>query len=380
MRSDKARLSLFIAASFGVLGVHLPFWPAWLEQRGMSTLQIGTLGMAWAWTRGAASPVWAHFVDQSGHRRRWLAGFALASLLLFAPFVALDSFAALLGLTVLFCVAHAAVLPLGENLLVLQSRERGIDYGSVRLWGSVAFVLANWTAGFALDGGHAERAWVLVLACLALAALAAFRLPPDPPATPVPRVRVPMAGLLRDRRVLAALAGGGILQAGHATYYMFATLHWQAAGHSTSVIGALWSEGVIAEAFLFAGARALVERFGDRGLMLAAIAGSAVRWAVLASTTALPVLFGVQWLHALTFSAAHVAVMAFIGRAVAREQSASAQSLYGAFNIAAHALTLVAVTPLYDRAGGLAYWPMIGIAFAGGSLAMWGMRDSARAR
>ncbi len=374
MRSDHARLSLFTAASFAVLGVHLPFWPKWLEARGMSTEQIGAIGAAWAVTRGITTPVWAHFVDMGGRRKLWSVALAFGALFAFAPFVALHTFQAFLALTVVFCILHAAVLPLGENLIVLFARERGFSYGAVRMWGSISFVAVSWIAGLALSDGHVERAYLLVMICLAAGALAACAMPSVPSAPRSSTTRLPIGELLRRPAVVAALAGSGIVQASHATYYVFSTLHWTKAGHSTGVVGALWAEGVVAEVLLFAAASRLRARFNESMLMWVAVLGGCARWIALALSTDLYVLVGAQWLHALSFSAAHVATMSFIASRVPAEHSASAQSLYGAFNIASHALALACVTKLFADHGGAAFWPMIGVALLGGTVAMWGMR------
>ncbi len=373
MKSERLRLGLFTAASFGVLGVHVPFWPAWLEHRGMSEVQIGTLGMAYMCARGIASPLWAHFVDRSGHRRRWLVGFTCASLLAFAPFELASGFSALLGLTLAFALVNAPVLPLGENLLVLQARERGFDYGSTRLWGSIAFMVVSWGAGWILDGGALGRTWWLVMALLALSATSALRLPADPPEPRRAPQLFPLGTLFRDRRVFALLAGGGIVQAAHAMYYMFSTLHWEKAGLSTATIGALWAEAVVAETIFFALARRLNERCTERVLMLSAVIAGVARWSVLASTTDVVAIASVQWLHAFTFAAAHLAVIRRLQHVVPVQLSASAQSLYGAMNIAAHALVISLITPLYASHGADAYWPMIAVGVLGGATALWGM-------
>ncbi len=380
MKSDRLRLGAFTAASFGVLGVHVPFWPAWLEHRGLSEVQIGTLGMAYMCARGLASPMWAHFVDRSGHRRRWLVGFTLASLLAFAPFQLADGFTALLAITLGFAFVNAPVLPLGENLLVLQARERGFDYGSTRLWGSIAFMGASWAAGWILNGGELGRTWWLVMGLLALSALSALRLPADPPEPRRAPQLFPLGTLFRDRRVLALLVGGGIVQAAHAMYYMFSTLHWEKAGLSTATIGALWAEAVVAETIFFALARRVNERWSERALMISAVVAGVVRWSVLASTTDVLAIALVQWLHAFTFAAAHLAVIRRLQHVVPVQLSASAQSLYGALNIGAHALVISAITPLYASEGAVAYWPMIGVGVVGGAWALWGMGSGATRR
>ena len=123
----------------------------------------------------------------------------------------------------------------------------------------------------------------------------------------------------------------------------------------------------------------LLRRFGDVKVMVIAVFGGAIRWTVLGTTTDLAALAAVQWLHALSFAAAHVATMGYIARAVPADRSATATSLYGTFNIAAHALTILAITPVFDAHGGSAFLPMIGVAALGGALAAHGMRRSAPA-
>ena len=47
--------------------------------------------------------------------------------------------------------------------------------------------------------------------------------------------------LVRSPQFLLFLAATSAVQASHAVYYVFGTLHWQAAGISTGVIGMLWA-------------------------------------------------------------------------------------------------------------------------------------------
>ena len=89
----------------------------------------------------------------------------------------------------------------------------------------------------------------------------------------------------------------GLVQASHAAYYGFATIHWRAAGLSDDVIGALWAEGVLAEIVLFAFSGAVVRRLGPVRLLLLGAAAGIVRWAIIGSTTDLVAVAGVQWLH-----------------------------------------------------------------------------------
>ena len=51
-----ARLSLFYWCLFLVIGVYLPFWPAWLEGRGMTAAEIGILLAVGTWVKVVANP------------------------------------------------------------------------------------------------------------------------------------------------------------------------------------------------------------------------------------------------------------------------------------------------------------------------------------
>jgi PPP family 3-phenylpropionic acid transporter len=177
LASARVRLSLFTASSFAMLGVHLPYWPAWLAGRGMTTVQVGTLMMAWACTRGLWLPVWAHFADLSGRRKPWVVALGWLSMLAFVPFTFASTFESLLAVTILFATFHSAVHPLAENLLLLATRDRGISYGSVRMWGSIAFLVVSRWAGEKLEGGNEERAFGLILGALAVTAIVALALP-----------------------------------------------------------------------------------------------------------------------------------------------------------------------------------------------------------
>lgn len=378
VRAPGLRMALFFAVSVAMLGVFIPFWPAWLEARGLSKVQIGQVVASWAWARGIAGPLLAHLIDRSGARRTWILGLSAASALSFAPLGLASDFSAVLGLTILFGALHAQVIPLGENLILFESSRLGFSYAGVRWFGSLSFLVVSVVTGRLLEGGHAERAYPLALGFLALTFAAAWALPATPRGASAPVRgavrRSPLREVAARRPLLAALAGVGVIQAAHAVYYAYSTLHWSAAGHTTTTIGWLWAEGVLAEIALFMAVGAGRVRLSERTLLALAVIGSLVRWPALALTSDLEWLVATQWLHALTFAAAHLAAMSHLSRTVDVELSTTAQSVYSSVNIAAHAATVALSAPLFAARGADAFWPMAPLAALGGALAWWGMR------
>ena len=92
--------------------------------------------------------------------------------------------------------------------------------------------------------------------------------------------------------------------------------------------------------------------------MAVAAAAGAVRWTVMASTTAVPALAVVQPLHGLTFAALHLACMRVIATIVPPGLAATAQAMYALGAGAATALLTLVSGALYAHLGGSAFVAM----------------------
>ncbi len=365
------RLSLFYAAIFLVIGLLVPFWPVWLESRGMTETEIGLLLSAAMLMRAASNPLVAQAADRHGSRRRMIVIMSWGALAAYALFVPAEGFWALLAVSIVATVFFSSMLPLAETVTMAKVQGDGLDYGRMRLWGSLSFILAATLGGWALVGRPDDMVLWMVLGALALVVAAAAAMPDARVPAGMPRRRAPLARLLRDPRFIGFLLCASLLQASHSVYYGFATLHWRAAGHSATVIGALWAEGVIAEVVLFAFSGAAVARLGPRGLLALAACAGIVRWSVLGLGTGLGALVAVQFLHAFTFGATHLATMHFIARNVAPEVAATAQSLYSSTAMGV-VMGLVMMTTgwLYAAFAGGAFFAMAALSLAGGAVAV----------
>lgn len=368
------RFSFYYAAIFLAVGIHLPFWPAWLKFRGLDAAEISLILSVGVWIRAFANPFIAHFADRSGANKKIIMIAAGGGVVTYALFGIADGFWMLFVVNVAASAMFMALIPLGENLASRASVEHDFDYGRVRLWGSITFILAAYAGGWVVEEtGDAAILWMIVAAMIA-AFIAGFGLPERPtrdPAT-VPDVRFPAFALLRQKRFLVFIAAVSLLQSSHAVLYVFGTIHWRDAGIADDVIGALWAEGVIAEIILFAFSGAVVARVSPIRLMYISAAAGVVRWAILANTTDLTTLFATQWLHGLTFGAAHLAAMHHMLRTVPERMSASAQGLYSGFAIGLVMGLMMLVTGwLYAGYGGEAFYAMTLLSAAGGAVALW---------
>ncbi len=365
------RLSAFYWCLFLIIGVYLPFWPVWLENRGMTAAEIGILLAVGTWVKVFANPLVGHVVDQRGDRRRpmiVLAGLALAFVILFS---AADGFWPLLIISGLFGFALSSLFPLSDNLTVRVANEWSLQYGRIRLWGSISFVVAAMVGGRILEGRPEGWVLALVVAAVALTWVSTFFLPDA--RWPTERSgKAPSLKLLTNPVFLLFLASASLIQSSHAVYYGFATLYWRAVGHSETVIGWLWAEGVIAEIVLFIFGAALLARLGPIWLLtLAGVLGT-LRWGVTGMTADLMPLLLVQAIHAFTFGATHLAAVHFIAQAAPPNLSASAQSIYSALGTGVgFGITLPLAGYLYAHFGGAAFHFMAAMTAVGALCAVF---------
>ena len=365
----RPRLAFFYGAFFAAVGVLGPFWPVWLASRGLAAEEIGLVMAVGVTLKVAVSPFLSQLADRRGERKRLMILFAAAALAAFLLFDFTIGFWSILAVSVLFHAFWTGILPLGESLTVTTAGQHGLEYGRLRLWGSLGFIASAVIAGRLLVGRPESLIHWLIAATVALTLVACLGLP----GTAVPRAssRAPLGQLLRRRRFLVFLAAAALIQGSHSVYYGFSTLHWRGVGYSEAVIGGLWAEGVVAEIILFIYGATVARRLGAVRLVALGGIAAALRWTATGLSDALPVLMTVQALHALTYGATHLGAIYYIAERVAPEQSATAQGLYGAtvFGIGM-GLAMLVSGPLYGTYGGGAFLAMAVLALAGGLTAL----------
>ena len=262
----------------------------------------------------------------------------------------------------------AAILPLGEALALRELQTQGAGYGPVRLWGSITFILAAVGGGWWIGRSGPTVVLGLLLALLALNLLACLQMPEN--GAPVRPAEPPRLGrLLALPGLLRLILAAGLIQASHALYYGFASLHWRAGGLGETVIGWLWAEGVAAEVLLFAAAGTILRKLDPPRLLTLAGGLTVLRWCLTGAGNDLAVLIPAQALHGASFGAVHLAVMHQLRDRVPPELQASAQGAYAAIG---GALPFGLITPiagwLYATIGGHAFFAMAALALAGTGL------------
>jgi len=362
----RTRLACYYGATFMMLGVLLPFWPVWLQSRGLDAEQIGIFMASGVVMKIVANPFVAHLADKHGERKRLIILLAGLSLLTFSLFALGQSFWSIVLINCLFVAFWSPAMPLQESLTTQSGARFGFDYGRVRLWGSVTFIVSAVGIGHFLEGRSSDLIFTVIIFTLLLTLVAAFLLP-DFRSPTSQQKRLPIIDALKDKKFVAFLVGATLIQSSHAVMYGFGTLHWKQAGIGSDVIGWLWAEGVIVEIVLFIFGPQILSKIGPTRLIALAGLAGAIRWVGTGLTTDLSALIALQALHGMTFGAAHLGAMHFIQDRISPELSATAQGLYSSVVTGVGmGITMYVSGYLYSNYEGQAYFAMGIMAAAGG--------------
>jgi len=367
--SFATRLALYYGAIFFFIGAFMPYFPVWLEWRGMSASEISIIFALPTFIRILSTPVISYAADRIGNARIILILLAFGTLGTMVALFWASSFNMILLNAFFFALFWTSIMPLTEALTMTGVRRDGLNYGRIRLWGSLAYIVASFLGGLIIQHyGPSSPLWLMVVAVIYVV-VAGFLLPRPTgegrvrSATMPPVLRTSeIWGLLKSKSFIAFLVSASALQTTHAVYYLFATLHWQSIGLSGTTIGALWAVGVIAEIALFAYSAPLLARWGTVNLLILSGIIAAIRWVIMASDPSLLVLFPLQCLHAFTFGAAHLAAIHYISDNVPEHLGATAQGLYATVSAGLFmGLAMMVAGPLYGALGAGAYLTMAGI-------------------
>ncbi len=283
------------------------------------------------------------------------------ALLLFEP-----GHAGRIVMVILFSIMWDQLPVLTDAYAVMAVRSRALDFGRMRVWGSIAVVASTAAAGWVFEqAGIAALPLIVALLLLLPLAVVPF-LPPD---RQLARVESGAAGSWRDvvgdRKLMRAMIAAALIMGSHGVLTSFGAIQWTEQGISTSMIGLLQAVAVSAEilAFWF-GSKALGRR--DPSLLICIAAGAAtLRWIVMATSPSLAVLFATQLLHSITSTGAILGTMLVIAARVPVQTSAAAQGLYAVLLGVALAVTTAGSGLLWSFGVPVAYLAMAAVAAIG---------------
>jgi PPP family 3-phenylpropionic acid transporter len=329
------RLSGFYFFYFASLGALIPYWGLYLKSQGFSAVEIGELVAIIMATKIIAPNIWGWIADHTGRRMMIIRVASLLAAVAFSAVFFVQGYWWLALVMTVFSFFWNAALPQFEATTLNHLGNETHRYSSIRLWGSIGFIVAVAGLGVLFDftgTGLLPSILVLLFVAIWFSSLAV----PEQAAEHQVMGHEPILNVLKQPAVIALLLVCFLIQASHGPYYTFYSLYLADHGYSESAIGQLWALGVVAEIGVFLRMHRWLPRFGARHLLLAATVLTAVRWLLLARfVDQVVIMVFVQTLHAASFGVYHAVAIHLVHRLFVGRHQGRGQALYSSLSFGA---------------------------------------------
>jgi len=318
----------FLFCYYAHAGTWSTYATLFFAEHGMTVGQIGILMSMIQVLRIIGPNVWGYVADHYDRRVTVLRVAGFAALLGFSGFFFGSTFGHFMLAMIVLNLFTSGQAPICEALMLSEMRGDLTCYGRIRMWGSIGFIVSVSAAAYALDHYGIVALPTIAAALLVLTILAAFRLH-DVPRQRHKEAPLPLLTLLRRREVIAFFSSTALMVAAHTSLYTFYSLYLERNGYSKTVIGAMWSLGVLAEVALFYFQAPLLRRWRPMSLMYLTLLLAMARFVMIgAAAHLLWLLIAAQLLHAATFALHHSSSVMTLQRWFSGPLQARGQALY----------------------------------------------------
>lgn len=331
------------------MGVWVPYVPLYLATRGLTGAQIGlVLGLAPAARWSAAIP-WAYAADHLRIRHALFVAATIASTVCLVGLALAERLPTILLAVVAVAAFGAPLVPMMDAMCADHLPRLGGDYGRLRAWGSLGFVVGSLLAAAVIARtSPLVVPWMLVAAQVVLP-IAAFWLPRGQHghlehfAAPWRLLSPPMN---------AFLATSLLFNLGAGAWAGFFAVHTRALGLPDWVPGVTWGLGVVTEVAALWIGRDVFTRFAAADVLIGVLIATAARYLVTSLVQGETATIATQLAYGPCFAFSHLAAQVVLARLVPARSSTNGQALYGfvSFGIGG-SLGLALAGALVDRLG-----------------------------
>lgn len=340
-------LPLFVI--FAVYAVVNTYLPVLLSSLGYSVTEIGILQGVFE-AAGLAFPIFiTSRVSRSGRFSIVITALAGLMIVVLPPLIFVRSFWVTSVSLALFAVGYKGTVPLVDTMVSRSLGKKAIDYGKVRVLGSIGFVVAALLLQFTdvVDSSSPKSiAWAIafpsalfILSIYAVPFIARIR-PRVESAQEETDADMPHLSMKRPRAFIRAFprsfwVGIAVIFLGFfgmtPSQRFFSLYVRDYLG--LEVYALLWAVSAAAEVpFMFMSGM-FIKRFGTKSILLCSLAAIGLRNVVYAAFPSLAGAVAGQLFHSVCFGLFHPAAVVFIGERVPKKMLAVALTLYTSVSV-----------------------------------------------
>ncbi len=325
------KLSSYYFFYFMVLGALIPYLGLYLQYLSFSAIEIGQILAVLMASKVIAPNIVGWIADKQAAPIKWVKISSLLALLAGTGLIVFETFWPLFWVVLVFSFFWHAALPQYESYTfsVLEKKHKH-QYGKIRLWGSVGFIVAVLLLGRQIENyGIAVLPWGL-LGLLFFVWLTTF-LVKDKPKLNQSFEETSFFEVVKKPWVLGLLVVSFFMQFSHGTYYSFYSIYLVELGYEKTTVAWLWALGVLAEITVFFWIVTIMKHCSAKKLIILSLWLTLLRWMLIPLFPEhMAVLVFAQLLHAASFGLFHAAAIFLIDEHFKGQNKGKGQAVFAA--------------------------------------------------
>ncbi|MGV8834324.1 MAG: MFS transporter [Devosia sp.] len=335
LASPEARASLYQFTVYLPGAVSSVFLGIWLSEHGLPADQIGIVNSIPMLCLLAVNMLVGRLADRAKDWRSVIVVLSIAGVAASFGLFFVNEFWGVMLVWSLVTMTNGSIPPIIDAASVRMTRRNGTDFGVVRAWATVGYVVGAGGIGMLITVFGANAFAPLFVATSLLRAGLSLLLPRFRAPAQAQTLATTVPTKLRDSLKLwfvLPLVAFAMINASHALIGGFGGLLWHQNGIPDYFIGPLLAAAATGEAAMMFAWRRFGGKITARNMILAACIASLVRFTAMAFNPPVAVLFLVQMLHAVSFGVGYFGVVHFIANWTDESNAAEAQGFANMLN------------------------------------------------
>ena len=358
--SPELRASLYQFTVYLPGAVSAVFLGIWLSQHGLPADQIGLVNSLPMLGLLLLNIIVGRIADRADDWRTAIIVLSIAAAVAPIGLYFVNEFWGILLVWSLCTMSNGLIAPVIDAASVRMTRRNGTDFGMVRAWATVGYVVGAAGIGYFLTLMGSAGFVTLYIIMTVLRVVLGFQLPRfRAPAPEVTLASTAGPSRLRDSLQLwfvLPLLAFALVNSSNALIGGFAALLWHQNGIPDYFIGPLLAVAAAAEAVLMFAWRRFGGRVTARNMILVCAVAGLVRFTIMAFNPPVEVLFLTQTLHAFSFGMGYFGVVHFIANWTNEANAAEAQGFANMLNMGAAMTALIVFGVLVEHFGSYAFF------------------------
>jgi PPP family 3-phenylpropionic acid transporter len=318
-------LSAQYVMCFGVMGVMLPYFNLYCYHIQLSGFQIGIIGASRSLIMILFGLLWGLLADHYQNRRfiYILCQFVYAGFCIFL--LQANTFPGILLVIIVASIFYSPLISFMEAFTMDLIGNDKNAYGSIRLWGSIFFILMALLSGKLLNHFSHKIIIEMIVAGAFIQAFVSLSMPKTR-GKKLHEKNISLTVFMQSNVIVYLISAFTMLLA-HGTYYAFSSIHLEQMGATSNEIAMYWALGSIAEIIVMMNARRIFNRFSVESVLVFSFAIAAMRWFLMFYTTSVLIAIMTQLFHAVTYGAFHIAGILYMDRCMPDETKTTGQAV-----------------------------------------------------